>query len=153
MKIWRFEGSPEEFSAVASVLMTDGAANGTAKATMPASEEASKFGGKMLGRVFVTASEAKEVLTRRRLGGNMINVLKALYQAGESRVTSQELMNANSHNSDQFRGLMGAFGRRVVNTVGPDKWFFDDKWSDEQGQNTYTLPASVRHAIEELKLL
>ena len=149
MKLWRFEGSPEEFSAVANALMGDGEAVIKSESVKPA-EQATE---KKTGRRFVTVEEAKEVLTRRELSENMVNVLKALQNAGDQRLLSDDLRKVNDHSSDQFRGLMGAFGRRLVNTVGQNTWFFDDEWNHPLHQNTYRLPPSVRRALEELDVL
>ncbi len=151
MKLWRFEGSPEEFSAVANVLMGEGDASIKVENATPEPER--RVDGQKLGRKFVTVDEAKNVLTRIPLKPPMANVLRVLLKAGERRILSEELMRSNNHSVEQFRGLMGAFGRRLVNTVGNATWFFDDKWDHEHHQNTYRLPPSVLQALKDLDIL
>jgi hypothetical protein len=148
MKLWRFEGSPEEFSAVASALMSDGEVVVKADVAKPI-----ELVEKKNGRQYVTVEGAKEILTRRELSDSMKNVLRLLHKAGDQRLLSEELMKVNKHSGDQFRGLMGAFGRRTVNTVGGATWFFDDEWNHALSQNTYRLPPTVRQALDELDIL
>ncbi len=151
MKLWRFEGSPEEFSAVANVLMGEGDSPVKVENTSPEPER--RADGQKPSRKFVTVDEAKNVLTRIPLKEPMANVLRVLLESGERRILSEELMKSNNHSVEQFRGLMGAFGRRLVNTVGTTTWFFDDKWDHERHQNTYRLPPSVRQALKDLDIL
>ena len=55
----------------------------------------------------------------------------------------------------QFAGLMGAFGRRVVNTPGYvlNSSFFDYEWDDERSCYLYRLPATSRAAVEKARLV
>ena len=57
---------------------------------------------------------------------------------------------SDERGADRFRGMMGAFGRRVAHDVGSETSFFDDEWNADKGQKEWRLPASVRQAIEQL---
>jgi len=48
-------------------------------------------------------------------------------------------------------GMMGAFGRRVVTTVGKNVYFFGKEW--RQDQYFWTLPDSAKRALEDLKIV
>jgi len=142
MKLTMFEGTPEEYVAIANTLM------GTANTVVAIPQQSPA----VVARRFVTLEEAKEILSRLELSDNMNNVLVALYKAGSKRLTSDDLKKVNGHNSDEFRGMMGAFGRRVGYTIeGNDIWFFDQKW--EGDAYTYTLPESARKAMEEHRMV
>ncbi len=154
MKLWRFEGSPDEFRAIASSLMGDEVT--VVKEEVPEIDtpvEQKIVKEKNRERRFVTVEEAKEVLTRRPISSSMANILRAVLEAGEGRVGGNDLRDLNAHSLEQFRGVMGAFGNRLVHTVGTDKWFFDDEWDFINHQNTYKFPPSVRQALDELDIL
>jgi len=102
---------------------------------------------------FVTIEEAIEILSRRELSKNMMDVLTALYEAGTTRLNSEALKGINGHDSNQFRGLMGAFGRRTLHTVPAGVRFWDYKWDPSQGQYLWTLPETVRAAMRQLKFV
>ncbi len=93
-------------------------------------------------------------MRRRKLSTHLDRFLRELYNTGDQRVKSEHLQSVlgfkGKRGADQFRGLMGAFGRRVKHDVGPDVGFFDDNWNADAGQKEWRLPASVRQAIEQL---
>ena len=49
----------------------------------------------------------------------------------------------------QFRGLMGAFGKRMANTEGydPEAYFFECRWNEDENVWEYRLPDTVREAL------
>jgi len=147
MKLWRFEGTTEEFNSVSEALIgthTQGNEQIEIAEPAPTVSEANRF---------ATVQEAFEILSRRELSKNMEEVLRALYEAGTTRLTSDALKGINGHDSNQFRGLMGAFGRRSAHTLPAGVRFWDYHWDQSQGQYLWTLPESVREAMKQLKLV
>lgn len=146
MKVIIFDGSPEEYLRVAETLQNP-------KTTVQTSSAQSTSVKDKVGPRSVDKEEAVEILTRRPLSDNIKNVLRALYQAHDRSLTSEDLRNVNSHNSDEFRGMMGAFGRRVVNTVGANISFFEREWDFQAYQYRWSLSEAARHGIEEAGVL
>ena len=74
---------------------------------------------------------------------------------GDIKAERGELQHAIGYRPSEFAGLMGAFGRRLVNTQGyiDPSWLFDNQWQGEQGCNRYRLPDSVRAAAEKAGLV
>jgi hypothetical protein len=105
---------------------------------------------------FVTLDEAKRILTRRPLSAPMRDMIQQLFQAGERRTASKQIReaigfgDADPSGGDKFRGLLGAFGRRVTHDVEKGTAFFDQQWNVAANEYDWLLPASVRQAIEEL---
>ena len=106
---------------------------------------------------FVTVGFAREVLTRLPLSPAQRSVNKALYDAGaEEYVTTTELVRALGYGSGhQLAGVMGAFGRRIANTKGFDEnaTFFEIRWNETAAAWEYRLPANVRRALEQQRLV
>jgi len=160
MKIreYEFDGSPEEFIRVAATLRGRGNQDQTPDGQPLANHTRKENGSSSTpaGR-FVTKDEATKILTRRRLSRHLDTFMGVLYRSGDDKVTSNDLRKAlgfdyaaDKQGADRFRGLMGAFGRRVAHDVGADVWFFDDEWNADQGQKLWRLPPSVREAIRDL---
>lgn len=108
------------------------------------------------GERFVTVEFAREAFKRRQLAQAPRAVLKSLYDAGKKFVTTTELVRAAGYRSGhQLAGLMGAFGRRLANTRGFDKGatFFEHRWNETADAWEYRLPANVRKALEQEKLV
>ncbi len=153
MKMYVFEGTPEEISQVVLTMqpiVPAPAAIGKLKSS--ASAEAMGGGEE---KEFVDLQVARDVLTRLDLSKPMLAVLKVLYAAGEEWVSSADLHKASQYRVPQFAGLMGAFGRRLANTDGYEDGthFFDFQWDDEVGAWQYRLPENVRIALEAEKLI
>jgi hypothetical protein len=144
MKVILFEGTPEEFSA-ASQALKGSLASPLQEVQLGEPVETATHEGR-----FVTLDEARKILSRIPLAKVMRQVLVKLHAAGEQKLTSEELRAATGYNANQFRGLMGAFGRRVTNTVGKNVWFFWKQWDPTTSQYNWGLPPSVRQAIEAL---
>jgi hypothetical protein len=147
MKLWKFEGTADEFNAVSGVLIEGSPAH------VDEISVVEPLGAADGGDTFPTVEQAIEVLSRRELSRNMEEALKALYEAGSVRLTSDSLKEVNGHDSNQFRGLMGAFGRRTKHTLPEGVRFLDFVWESSLGQYTWTLPETVREAMRQLKLV
>jgi hypothetical protein len=146
MKLWSFEGTTEEFNTVFEALI--------GKSVQHEDVQASEHvvSAHSWDR-FATVEQAIEILTRRELSTNMTKVLKALYEAGSGRLTSDDLKEVSGLNPDQFRGLMGAFGRRTKYTLKQGERILDDHWAGALKQYTWTLPETTREAMRQLKLV
>ena len=104
----------------------------------------------------VTTEFARRALKRLPLSRPMRAVLKALYDADSEYVTTASLLKVAGYGSGhQFAGLMGAFGRRLANTLGhePQAWFFAYRWNDDERAWEYRLPDTVREALEHERLV
>jgi len=157
MKMYVFEGSPEELSQVAKTLQTSAPLAGVMVSSdeplVP--EEVSDKGEEAEGEdEGVTVKFARRVLKRRELSSPLKAVLQKLYEVHDW-VGIEELCEVSNYTRPQFAGLMGAFGRRIVNTQGYDEEasFFFSEWNDETGAWKYRLPDTVREALEAEKLV
>jgi hypothetical protein len=161
MKIreYEFDGTADEFVKVAQVLRgtttkhteTDGQPH--SEPTEHSSPSAANGSNKR----FVTCEQARKILTRRKLSTPLDRFMEHVYRAGDQKVKSNELREvlgfddaADQSGADRFRGMLGAFGRRVVHDVGTEVDFFDANWNVDAGQMEYRLPPSVRQAMDEL---
>lgn len=150
MKMYVFEGTPEEISEVVRTMQP----------MTPAFVEAGKASGRPTPisasrsedgpEKFVTVDFARKTLTRREISDPVKALFRTLYEAGEEFVPSADLYKATDYSVSQFSGLMGAFGRRMANTDGYDEeaHFFDFRWDQEAGAWQYRLPGTVREALE-----
>jgi hypothetical protein len=86
----------------------------------------------------------------------MREMIQQLYHAGQTRMPSNRIRqaigfgDADPSGADKFRGLMGAFGRRVTHDVEKGTAFFDQEWNGASNEFEWRLPVSVRQALEEL---
>jgi hypothetical protein len=149
VKLYVYEGSPKEIAEV-SLLMDSNSVNkrNTAGDEESAAEEAKPSED-------LTVAQIRSVFERRSLAKPLINMLKLLYEAGEERISSDSLKKVLGYNSHEFRGMLGAFGRRLKNTSGIPEGvkLFDEHWDDDLRQKTWTLPTNVRKAVEELGIV
>jgi hypothetical protein len=169
MKVIMFEGTPEEFSAASPALKSslvspieearlgdpaETLSTGSALRRSTSMQEA-RLGdlaetGTDRGR-FVTEDEACKILSWREISDAMRKVLVALRLAGDQIMSSEDLRKVAGYDADQFRGMMGAFGRRISKAVGKDLWFFRKDWDAAKGhQNWRSLPPSVIQAMDKL---
>lgn len=152
MKMYVFEGTPEELSQVAKTLQVSALSAGAEISTeespvqesAPTSDE--EDGGEDEG---VTVRFARRALKRRALSDPLKAVFRRLYEANDW-VGIEELCEVSEYRRPQFAGLMGAFGRRLANTPGHDEdaSFFFFEWDDEAEAWKYRLPDTVREALE-----
>lgn len=93
---------------------------------------------------------AKRVLSRLpTISKNMKKALVALHKAGDDGLLGSELCELLDFDQSQFRGMMGAFGRRVTHTEGwyDGAGFFEYDWDAETGYR-YKLFDTSRKAVE-----
>ncbi len=148
MKLIIFDGTPEEFSSAAPALRSGFGGQIEVPGALAGPPTVKVEGGR-----FMTSDEARKVLTRLQLSDAMRKVLLKLRHAGEQMLSSEELRAEVGYNADQFRGMMGAFGRRIANTIrGKDLWFFRKDWDGTTGRLSMGLPPSVRQAMDDLKI-
>jgi hypothetical protein len=152
------EGSPEEVLAVAKGLEGGSHPSTPALETVaaePISDAASTAKGDGGKKVFVSTNVARKVITRLPLSREQKIVLMTLAQNHPKGVNARALQKATGYSPQQFAGLMGAFGRRLVNTKGyvADTWFFDDAWNDATNAWDYMLPQTVIEAMKAEKLI
>jgi hypothetical protein len=150
MKITRpdgsvIEGSPEELAQYEAFAKSHGGSAGSA-----ASVESG--GGDW---EFVSTDVAFRALTRIKLGKQMKAVLQRVYQRGDKWTSATLLQKEIDYTPAQFAGLMGAFGRRLINTPGYvlDSSFWEYEWDGEQSCYLYRLPAPVRAAVERARVV
>lgn len=95
---------------------------------------------------------ARRVLNRISLAPSQKALLKAIYDAGEGGILGSELLDVLDYSQAQFRGMMGAFGRRVANTDGFStdfETFFKWEWDSEASSYRYWLEGEIRAAVKE----
>ncbi len=103
---------------------------------------------------FVSSDVAFRVLTRIKLSKETKAVLKRIYQGGAAWTTAADLQKEIGYSPSQFAGLMGAFGRRLVNTPGYvlHSAFFEQEWDGERSCYLYRLPPPARAAVEKARI-
>jgi hypothetical protein len=161
MRVYVVEGTPEEIreaipglaTAVEGQITTVPTAAPTAVSrTAVEAEEGEEEDEE---QAYVSVDVAREVLTRRKLHDSQKKMLRAIYKAHPGQISAIDLQALLSQNTAQFRGFMGAWGRRYSHTEGfvEGEWFFDQDWDDEQACYLYGLPESVREAMKLEKLV
>jgi hypothetical protein len=98
---------------------------------------------------FVSTPFARKVLTRRALKDMPKKMLTEIYNTGDVGIHGNVLAKKLGYTPAQFRGMMGAFGRRLVNTTGYNgrDHFFGYEWAEDKGTYRYWLPETVREAV------
>jgi len=100
----------------------------------------------------------EQVLRRKSIPRGQITLLKYLYERDEGEwVSSSELTDQiRWGETDQFRGVVGAFGKRVnatpVITGEPGTSAFFER-ENIDGKTHYRLRSEARDAIEEVGIL
>lgn len=146
MKVVMFEGTSEEFSSCSEALKNSLVVTAQVSESHPASAEPEGQTGRP-----VTVEEAKKILTRLSLSAVMRRALVKLRSSGDHlMLTSEDLRKETGLNADEFRGMMGAFGRRVKNTVKGNVWFFTKNWNGTQ--NEWGLTPGARQAMDDLRI-
>jgi len=144
MRLWLFDGTPDEFLRVADVFKDLAAQSESAMVTREVATE--NIVRERNDDREVTQEEAVRILRRIPVSENMQAVLKHL-AAAQKEVPSDYLRNqVVKLNGDQFRGLMGAFGRRVIHTVPEQSvTFFNKRWNGDQYY--WSLTDNARRAV------
>lgn len=141
------DGTPDEIAQYEALLKIHGSSNQSNSAT---SETAfAEFDWE-----FVSSDVAFRALTRIKLGKETKAVLSRIYMGGEAWTPATLLQKEIGYSANQFAGLMGAFGRRLVNTPGYvlHSAFFEQEWDEEKSCYIYRLPPSVRSAVEKARI-
>lgn len=104
---------------------------------------------------FVSADVAFRALTRIKLGKQTRAVVRRVYSGGDKWTSAALLQKEIDYSPAQFAGLMGAFGRRLVNTPGYvlNSSFWEYEWDSQQSCYLYRLPAPVRAAVEKARIV
>ena len=149
MKLTIVEGTPDEIRQAFPGLADIGGVIIPQKQTADAGAHEEQSGSEPLGK-FVSRAVARDVLRRRALSAEQRKILSILYKAHPKRVLGTTLQERLGYRRPQFTGLMGAFGNRLTHTEGyvPNTAFFDQEWDYEHNSFSYTLPKSVREALE-----
>lgn len=148
------EGSPDQLAEFAKLMGFSG--GGTLTAAAPTSEPApvadALIGAD--GRPVVTKDFAKLVLSRRPLAPEQRAFFKLLAEAYPKQILATDVQAAVNYTPQQFAGLMGAFGRRTTYTNGynPNAWFVLTDWDHSVGCYRYSIPHTVKEALDELRL-
>jgi hypothetical protein len=147
MKILLFEGTTEEYRQVADLFRgnTTHKSDDTGKEGSEVSTEGAEE------RHQVSVDQATQILKRIPLSDNVRAVLKYLADAKEE-VSSEYLREKIVELSgDQFRGMMGAFGRRVINTFPGQKLsFFEKRWNGDEYY--WSLTDNAKQAVRQINL-
>ncbi len=103
---------------------------------------------------FASTDVAFRCLTRRKLSEHQKSAIRLIYDGGDSWVRATEIQKHIGYDTSQFAGMMGAFGKRFVNTRGYvlDSAFFDQEWDDDTSCYRYRLPPTVRSAVEKARI-
>jgi hypothetical protein len=149
MKLFVYEGTPSEIAEVAHLIGASSRNQGE-RATSNETNGATSEDNEEL-----SVEQVKRVFQRRPLLEPMKVFLRELYKAGEERIKSDDLKAALGYGNAEFRGMLGAFGRRLKNTEGLPEGvrLLDEAWDHDLRQKTWALPPNVRKALENLKLV
>jgi len=150
MKITRpdgsvIEGSPEELAQYEAFAKTRDASDRASGSVEMESDDWE----------FVSTDVAFRALTRIKLGKQVKAVIRRVYVGGDKWTSATLLQKEVDYTPAQFAGLMGAFGRRLVNTPGYvlDSSFWEYEWDGQQSCYLYRLPPSVRAAVEKARIV
>jgi hypothetical protein len=141
------EGSPDDVMRVSALFSGASAPTEHEDASASSSPRIATSNG------VVSEDLVLRVFKRRELRPNIKKLLKALQQAGQKGLTSEEIAGKLALETAQLAGVFGAFGRRVANTRGwPAGADIIESSRDEKGRRRYHLPAVVRSALDKLTL-
>jgi hypothetical protein len=104
---------------------------------------------------YASADLAFRVLTRLRLSKEQREMLALIYAGGDAWTSATDIQKKIGYKPSQFAGLMGAFGRRFVNTPGYvlHSAFFEQEWDADRSCYLYRFPPSVRTAVEKARIV
>lgn len=147
MKAVILEGSPQE---VGQALKEMGISSGEAVVTSKEIEAPpEKIAEEEEEWMPMPTDVGRAFLTRIPLAPLQKKTILKIYRAGDKGIMGNELAETLKYSSAQFRGMMGAFGRRMVHTDGfvEGMYFFDQEWIDNVGYR-YRLPETSQAAVE-----
>lgn len=154
MKVYIYEGTPEEIRRALPGLPTASeVAVFTPLPVIPTADTSDDDDDEE--QTYVSLEVARAVINRRKLHDSQKAMLTAIYAAHPDPISALDLQALLSQTTAQFRGFMGAWGRRYTHTPGfvDGDWFFDQEWDDEQACYLYSLPETVREAMKLEKLV
>jgi hypothetical protein len=139
------EGTPEEIAQYEAFAKLHGASH----------QNSQRIDVENVDWEFVSADVAFRALTRIKLGKEMKAVISRIYSGGDAWTSAALLQEEIGYRPAQFAGLMGAFGRRLVNTPGYvlNSSFFEYEWDGQQSCYLYRLPPPVRTAVEKARVV
>lgn len=149
MKAIVLDGSAEEISETLKRMGISSAFGAVVTPSPEAAEleEGAAEEGAESGRVPLRV--ARKVINRRHMYPLQQKMLELIYDAGDAGILATDLQDELDYEPAQFRGLMGAFGRRVAGTPGyaDGDWFFDQEWEAEEQCYRYRLAGDPREAV------
>lgn len=160
MKAVVFDGTPQEVAEALKALGVAAPMSGAGSQFAPVAindseaEKADVDDDENDGTQPLPLPVAKRVLNRLpTISKNMKKALVALHKVGDEGLLGSELCELLDFEQSQFRGMMGAFGRRVINTEGwyDGAGFFEYDWDAENGYR-YKLFDTSRKAVEAVLL-
>ena len=104
---------------------------------------------------YASTDVAFRCLTRLKLSKPIKTAIRTIYAGGQRWTSATELQGQIGYNSAQFGGMMGAFGRRFVNTRGYvlNSSFFEYEWDESLSCYKYRLPPTVRAAVVQARVV
>lgn len=150
MKAIYFEGTSEEVMlALKDLTGTDA----HIRTSVTLADEAAGDEASDEGEDFVSYDIAKAILERKPLNASHKTIFRVLAKAYPDYVSSPTLMKKLGLSSAQFRGFMGAFGRRISYTDGWEEGeFFDQHWDHDAACVQYRLAETSLEAVRDLGL-
>ena len=143
------EGTPDELAQYEAFARFHSVGQASSDPTLPSPPLAG------VDWEFVSTDVAFRALTRIKLGKETKAVIRRVYSGGEAWTTAEVMQKEVGYKPAQFAGLMGAFGRRLVNTPGYvlNSSFFEQEWDDVRSCYIYRLPPPVRQAVEKARIV
>ena len=159
MKAIVFDGTPQEVAEALKAMGVSAPISAAVAQTAPVANDEDKAdqdgaGEDGDGTQPLPLLVAKRVLNRLpTISKNMKRALVAIHKAGDAGLLGSELCELLDFDQSQFRGMMGAFGRRVMHTEGwyDGAGFFQYDWDAENGYR-YKLFETSRKAVEAVLL-
>ncbi len=104
---------------------------------------------------FASADVAFLCLTRRKLSKQLRSAIQMIYAGGADWVSATDIQKHVGYSTAQFAGMMGAFGRRFINTRGYvlNSSFFEQEWDEDLSCYIYRLPSTVQTAVEKARIV
>lgn len=153
MRVYVVDGTPDEIRQALpgfTAAFNSGAVSTIVAAAAPAETDSASVDDDEDDEItYVSTATAREVLSRIELYDSQKLMLRTIYEGATGWVSATDLRTALGQSTAQFRGFMGAWGRRYTHTDGfiTGEWFFEQEWNDEEACYHYRLPETVREAM------
>jgi hypothetical protein len=145
MKVAILEGSPTEIAEALQVLGWKSGEGQLAIAVGPSTDGTTDREAAPMPRAF-----AQRVLNRIPLAPTQKILMKEVLKSGSNGISGKDLLAKLNYTQAQFRGMMGAFGRRVANTSGFSEdfdSFFSWEWNEAESTYRYWFEGDVEEAV------